>query len=290
MIDTHCHLNFKAFRKNLPDVIDGAKKAGVNQIIVPGTDLETSKKAVEIAQIYEGVWAAVGIHPHHAYEIINDKSEALNSKFQTNSNYQNSNVQNKKVSDLEELLSRPKVVAVGEIGLDKHQYQKTKYENYRIDSELVELQKELLGFQIKLAIKYKKAVILHSRESTTDILDFLTHNSSFLTPNKIVFHCCEPDDRLLDFAIKNNIYIGVDGDVTYWEDKKEFVKKIPLELLVLETDSPYLLPEPLKSEKAYPNEPKNLPLIAEFIANLRNISINQIIEATVNNSKKLFSI
>lgn len=313
MFDTHCHLNFKVFRKNLSEVIERARKVGVNYFVVPGTDLESSKRAVEIAEKYDGVYAAVGIHPHHTYEILNKKSEILNSKLQINHNDLNSNNQNKKVSDLknlgfenylelrhsnlefilkniEGLLSNPKVVAVGEIGLDKHQYTKTKYQNYRVNSELVEGQKELLIKQIKLASKYKKSVILHNRGATEEILKLLTTNYYLLTTN-IVFHCCEPDERLLEFAIKHNIFIGVDGDVTYIEDKQEFVKRIPLELLVLETDSPFLLPEPLRSQKnRLFNGPKNLPLIAEFIAKVKNVSINQLIDTTEKNAKTLFSI
>jgi len=296
MIDTHCHLNFKAFRKNLADVIEAAKRAGVNQIIVPGTDVETSKKAVEIAERYEEIWAAVGIHPHHVYQIQNSKGNGFDfahhcpeqgrtDKIQNH----NSKFKNKELlNDLERLLVHQKVVAIGEVGLDKHVYQKTKYENYQVDNELIELQKELLRLQIKLAIKYKKTIILHNRESTKEILDLLITNRYPLSAMRVVFHCCEPDDRLLEFAIQNHIYLGVDGDVTYREDKQAFVKKIPPELLVLETDSPYLLPEPLRSKKAYPNEPKNIPLIAEFISQLRSISINQLIEITTKNAERLF--
>ena len=108
--------------------------------------------------------------------------------------------------------------------------------------------------------------------------------------DKTVFHCCEPDERLFKFAQKYRIFIGVDGDVTYWEDKQQFVKKIPLELLVLETDSPYLLPEPLRAQKLYPNEPKNIPLIAESIAKLRGESVEKIAEQTTKNAKRLFNI
>lgn len=273
MFDTHCHLNFKAFKKNVGEVIERARESGVDHFIVPGTDLETSKKAIEIAQQHEGVYVAVGIHPHHAREFI-----IHNSEFRI------------VLYELEKLLIHPKVVAVGEIGLDKHQYTSTKYQNYEISQELVELQKELLIEQIKLAVKYKKTVILHNWEAIQDILELITNYKLLITNNKVVFHCCEPDDRLLDFAIKHGIFIGIDGDVTYSESKQRFVKKIPLELLVLETDSPYLLPEPLRAQKKYPNEPKNILLIAECVASIKNVSTIRIIETTKKNAKKLFSI
>ena len=279
MIDTHCHLNFKRFKNNLTEVIERAKKAGISNIIVPGTDIETSQKAVEIAQNHAGIYAAVGIHPHHVW--TDDTNHIARNIKDT-------------LSDLEKLIVYPKVVAVGEVGLDRHQYLNTKYQNYQIDPEFIKLQKELLVKQIDLAVKYKKTVILHNREAIDDLLDIFTNHYSLITSH-CVFHCCEPDERLLKFAQKHGIFIGVDGDVTYEsfgyaQGKQEFVKKIPLELLVLETDSPYLLPEPLRSQKLYPNEPKNIAIIAEFIARLRGESVERIIEQTTKNARRLFNI
>ena len=276
MFDTHCHLNFKVFNKNLSEVIERAGKAGVNRFVIPGTDLENSKRAVEIAEKYEGVYAAVGIHPHHALN-INPKSSI--TKFFGAKNL---------LSPLLKLIIHPEVVAIGEVGLDKHQYTKTKYQDYQIDPEFIERQKELLIEQIKLAKKYKKTIILHNREATEDILEILTNNQSLITNNQTVFHCCEPDDRLLEFAIKHKIFIGVDGDVTYREDKQSFVKKIPLDLLVLETDSPFLFPRLRQGYGGQVNEPKNLPIIAEFIANLRGKKVDVIQKKTEKNSKNLF--
>lgn len=281
MFDTHCHLNFKAFRKNVGEVIERARESGVDHFIVPGTDLETSKKAIEIASQYEGIYVAVGIHPHHAQEF-----KIQNSEFRV------------VLHELEKLILHPKVVAVGEIGLDKYQYTSTKYQNYEISSGLVELQKELLIEQIKLAVKHKKTIIFHNREAIIEILELLSNIQDLRSKINLVFHCCEPDDRLLSFAIKHGIFIGVDGDVTYKknksfgyaQDKQNFVKKIPLELLVLETDSPYLLPEPLRSQKLYPNEPKNIKIVAEFIAQLKGVSFDLIKKTTEENSKRLFSI
>jgi TatD DNase family protein len=266
MFDTHCHLNFKDFIKNVRDVVERAREASVDYFIIPGTDLDSSRRAIEIAEQYEGVYLAIGIHPHPAFD--------FNSKFF--------------IKKLEELIVHPKVVAVGEIGLDKHIYKKTKYKDYQVDSEFVELQKELLVNQIKLAVKYKKTVILHNREAVEEILELLSNKADLGLSTNMVFHCCEPDDRLLKFAIKHCIFIGVDGDVTYDRNKQEFVKKIPLDLLVLETDSPYLLPEPLRTQKLFPNEPKNIKLIAEFIAKLKGETVETIADCSIKNAKKLF--
>lgn len=276
MFDTHCHLNFKAFDGRVDQVINNAKKVGVTHILVPGTDIETSKKAVAIAEKFENVYAAVGIHPHHVFE--------LNVKRGT------WNLQNE-IKEIEKLLINKKVVAVGEVGLDRHIYQKTVYQEYQVDQEFIELQKEFFQKQIDLAIKYKKTLILHNREAKKDFLPILSTNYSLLATIPIVFHCCEPDDELLEFAKKHKIYIGVDGDITYRKDKQEFVKKVPLGMLVLETDSPFLHPEPFRSEPRAtrgPNEPKNLQIIAEFIAKLKSTTINQLIVATTKNAKKLF--
>ena len=141
MFDTHCHLNFSRFSGRVQDVIDKAKEIGVTQIVVPGTDIKTSIKALELAKQYEHVYAAVGIHPHHAVEISPLESEGQLKSV---------------ISNIEKLLQHEKVIAVGEVGLDKHYYQNTKYADYTISPEFIDLQKELLIAQIKLATQYKK--------------------------------------------------------------------------------------------------------------------------------------
>ena len=272
MFDTHCHLNFKAFDGKVDEVLKKARKAGVNYFVVPGTDVETSKKAIEIAEKYDGAYAAVGIHPHH---VFGSARQFLSHESLPPFN------------EIEKLLTNRKVVAVGEVGLDKHIYNKTKYRNYKVFPEFIEGQKLFLLEQMKLAHRYKKSLILHNREAKEDLLSILSTNYHLLSSIPIVFHCCEPDDDLLNFAKKHKIYIGVDGDVTYRKEKQNFVKKIPLEQLVLETDSPFLLPRPLTSEI---NEPKNLDIIASFIANIVGIAKNKLIKITEKNSKKLFQI
>ena len=198
------------------------------------------------------------------------------------------------------MLVEEKVIAIGEIGLDRHIYQKTKYENYNVNEEFMNLQKEFFVAQLKLAKKYQKSVIIHNREAKQDLLPLLNENWDSFFEGRMVFHCCEPDGELLDFAIQRGILIGVDGDVTYRTDKQEFVKKAPPEMLVLETDSPFLTPrlpvlevacpgnqaKPLK----FPNKPENLPLIARFVARLKGKHVESIVEATTQNAKKLFNL
>lgn len=272
-IDTHCHLNFKRFKKTFEEVILTAKEKNVTICIVPGTDVALSQKAVEIALKNEGIYAAIGIHPHHAFDV----------KGTTH------NVQDD-ISELEKLMVDPKVVAVGEIGLDRHVYEDTKYSDYQISDEFMDVQKQYFIAQLHLAQKYEKALIIHNRETKNDLLTILevewTENMRFRT----VFHCCEPDEELLQYAITHNIYIGIDGDVTYGGEKASFANKIPLEILVLETDSPFLLPEPLKTQKLYPNTPANIPIIAQYIADLKGVTIEEVAQATTKNAKRLFNI
>lgn len=274
MFDTHCHLNFSAFKKNLEEVIKSACANGVEKILIPGTDLASSLKAVEIANANEEIYAAVGIHPHHAHEF-----KRLPAGRQ---------VQSSAFGDIEKFLENPKVVAVGEVGIDRHPYEKTKYENYSISEEFINSQEKLFRKQIGLALQYGKSLIIHNREAKKETLAIINELWDDKLKEKVVFHCCEPDDELLSFATEKGIFIGIDGDITYNKEKQEFIKKIPLDQLVLETDSPFLLPEPLRSQKKYPNEPKNIVVIAEFVADILNVSVKKLAEITFENSRRLF--
>ncbi len=283
MFDTHCHLNFKAFDGKVKELIEDAKAAGVSYIVVPGTDLETSKRAVEIAnspsvipsEVEGSIFAAVGIHPHHVYEFRIKNLELRMKEY---------------VKEIESLLKNKKVVAIGEVGVDRHYYNRTKYQEYKIDETFIELQKELLKDQIKLAIKYNLSLILHNRKAKKDMLHVLNDVWDGKLEGRSVFHCCEPDEELLEFAKQHKIYLGVDGDVTYRKDKQEFIKKVPLEMLVLETDSPFLLPEPLRSYKKFPNKPENLKIIAECIAKLKALPLQGFMDTVSENSMRLFNI
>ncbi len=282
MFDTHCHLNFKAFDGNVDRIIADAQFAGVSFITIPGTDAATSKKAAEIALQYENVYAAVGIHPHHVYQIQNSEFRIMNSCTKTG--------MKEYIKEIEQLLQLPKVVAVGEVGVDRHEYRKTKYETYRVNSEFIATQKILFKEHVLLALRYDKSLILHNREAKHDLLEVLNEVWDTKLQGKTVLHCCEPDEELLAFAQKHTVFIGVDGDVTYRKDKQAFVKKIPLDLLVLETDAPFLLPEPLRSAKQFPNEPKHIPLIAECVARVTGTDTEKLMNMTEENGRKLFGV
>lgn len=181
--------------------------------------------------------------------------------------------------------------------MDRHMYEATVYENYAVNDQFIEIQKELLKKQIDLAKKYKKSIIFHNREAKQDVLSILQDQWDSIFEYRSVFHCCEPDfvetghaQSLLQFAKNHKMFIGVDGDITYYPEKQEFIKQVPLEMLVLETDSPFLLPEPLKTERKYPNEPKNIALFTKLIADLKETSVEEIVMKTTENAMRLFKL
>lgn len=281
MFDTHCHLNFGAFDGKVDQIIADAKTVGVTHIVIPGTDAVSSRKAVDIAQQFDNVYAAVGIHPHHIF-----KFQETSYKKQTNFKFQIED----EIKEIENLLTHPKVVAVGEVGVDRHYYRQTKYDAYQIDEQFISLQKVVLQKQIQLAIRNSKSLILHNREAKKDFLEVLDSIWDKRLEGKTVFHCCEPDEELLEFAKQHNIFIGIDGDVTYSKEKQTFAKRIPLAHLVLETDSPFLLPEPLRSQKIFPNKPENLSIVITFLANLLQKKEGEIAKATTTNARSLFHL
>jgi TatD DNase family protein len=210
MIDTHCHLNFSRFKGKVPAVLERARNAGVRSFIVPGTDTATSCAAISLAQQEPDVYAAVGIHPHHAFE------QGFGEHM------------DRGISEIRSLLQNRNAVAVGEVGLDRFEYTHTKYEGYAVDSGFMAVQKELLRRQLEIAREFGRAVILHNREAVEDMLELLNESRDIVSGLQMVFHCCEPDKRLLRFAIEHGIFIGVDGDVTYTRIKLHLQKKFPL--------------------------------------------------------------
>lgn len=277
MFDTHCHLNFGAFDGKVPEIVEGARSAGVTHITVPGTDLPTSQKAVDIANKFPNVYAAVGIHPHHIFELQQKGIEAYK----------------KDIDAVEALLADPKTVAIGEVGLDRHYYAKTKYEDYVITEEFIKTQCEIFAEHVNLALKHKKSLIIHHREAKQDLLKVLTEVWSGSLARNAVIHCCEPDPDLLEFAKQHKLFIGIDGDVTYDRRKWEFIAIVPLDMLVMETDSPFLIPEPYHSkprDERGPNVPAYIVEVAKKVAKVQNISVEDVQEQTLKNALELFQL
>lgn len=276
LIDTHAHLNFNAYKLDAQEVIDRSLKNNVWLINV-GSQYETSKRAVEIAEKYDkGVFASVGLHPIHLetglVKIKNDNEEIELKTKEEEFNYEK----------YRELAKREKVVAIGEIGLDYYWRPKTakKKELFK------EKQKDLLLKQLELAKELNLPVIFHCRMAHNDLLEVL--NFQFSISNfqlKGVIHCFTGSWEEAERYLEMGFYLGFNG-LIFKMDFNEIIKKIPLEKILIETDCPYLTPPP-KNDK---NEPLNVKYIAEKIAKIKNLTFEEIAKITTENAQRLFKI
>ena len=254
LIDTHCHLNDEALYQNLDEVISNALQVGVEKMIVIGWDKESSKLAIKIAEQYPFIYACVGYHPENLEGVTeNDLNEVLS------------------------LSSHPKVVGIGEIGLDYH---------WEKDPQKREIQKEFFVKQIEYANKVGLPISIHSREAFQDTIEILKEHKPM---HSGVLHCYSGSVEGLQDVFNLDLYIGLDGPVTFRNAKtpKEVATEVPLERLLLETDSPYLSPHPLRGTV---NEPANIILVADEIARLRDMSKKHLLEVVYDNSCKLFKL
>lgn len=252
--DTHAHIDDRRFDEDREELFKELPSRGISLMLNPGTDIRSSEKAIDYARTYEYVYAAVGFHPHDSK---NMKDEDLNR--------------------LEIMaLDNPKVVAVGEIGLD-----------YHYDFSPREVQKKRFIQQLELAAKLKLPVIIHDREAHGDIMNILEDKKSILTGG--VMHCYsgswEMAERLLDLGF----YISLAGPVTFKNAKRavEVAERIPLDRLLIETDSPYLTPVPHRGKR---NDPGYVKFVAEKIGELRGLSGEEVGRITKENGLRLFSI
>lgn len=253
IFDTHCHLNDEALYYHLDEYVNKAINAKVSNMIVIGIDLLTCKRAVEIAEKYPFIYAAVAIHPN---EIMNAKP-----------------------GDFEEikiLANHPKVVAIGEIGLDYH------WKNTPVD-----IQKEYFLKYIKLAKELNKPIIIHTRESLDDTYDFLNANKSDLTSG--VMHCFSGNANMARKFIDLGFYISLAGPLTFKNAKetKQVAQLISIDNLLVETDSPYLAPHPFRGKL---NEPALITHVVDELSKLKNLEYKFVAETTSNNAKALFKI
>lgn len=257
LFDTHAHLNLDFFKKNREEVILKAKEKGVKAILVPAIDEESGWEALELSQNFDFIYVALGLHPLTVEKIDKIKFDYSWEKWRNI-------VENNK-----------KIVAIGEVGLDK--------------VKGLDFSKQLFFFekQVEIASQFKKPLIVHNRNASQELIKILK-NYNF--HQKVIFHCSEPDDLILNFAIENNCYLGFNGDLTYNSEKQNFFKKVPLEMILLETDSPFLVPEPLKSQKIFPNEPKNLKIILNFISKLINQPYEELEKTFWRNSLNAFGL
>lgn len=254
IIDTHCHLDDARYDEDLEEVLNTAKNAGVKKFIIPGADVKTLARAVEIAEQYEDVYFAVGVHPY--------------------------DIQGYDRRHLEAYVHHPKCVAIGECGLDYFRLP----EGEEAIAEEKEAQKEVFIDHIVWAKEMKKPLIVHVRESSADCLALL---EKYAGPEGGVLHCYNADESLLKLAPKN-FYYGIGGVLTFKNARKlvNVYPKIPKDKLVIETDAPYLTPHPHRGER---NEPVFTTLVADKMAELSACSFEDIATLSTQNAKRLFS-
>src|SRR5690625_4230317 len=253
LFDTHVHLNARQFKEDRKEVIERAFEAGVNQMVVVGFDEETIPLAIEIAEQYETIYAAVGWHP----------VDAINYK-------------EKHLGYLEELSNHPKVVALGEMGLD-----------YHWDTSPKDVQEKVFRKQIDLAKKLNMPIIIHNREATSDVVRILQEENAENVGG--IMHCYSGSVTEVQKCLDMNFYISLGGPVTFKNahEVKEVAKIVPIDRLLIETDAPYLAPHPYRGKR---NEPFYVTLIAEQIAQLRDMKYEELCEITTKNAQKLFGI
>lgn len=254
IFETHCHLNDEKLYPNIDEVILRAQQAGVSKMIVVGWDYESSKLAIKISEMYDMCYAAIGFHPENVYDIDEDKLlMTLN------------------------LSKHPKVVAIGEIGLD---YYWTK------ESDKRAMQQEFFIKQIEYANEKNLPIIIHNRDAFEDCLRILNEHKPIASG---VMHCYSGSVELLKDVLDLGLMIGLDGPVTFKNAKtpKEVAELVPLDKLLLETDCPYLTPHPLRGSI---NEPVNIRLILDEISDIKGLSKKHIADVTYDNACRLFRI
>jgi len=272
LIDTHSHLNFKAYDKDREDVIKRTQEEGLICIDV-GTKYETSKKAVELAQKYENIYAVVGMHPIHI------KTDLLKLKMDEEEGAFQPLGEELDVEKYKELARNPKVVAIGEVGLDYYYRPKTTVKKEAFKQQ----QKEVFVRQLDLAEELDLPVIIHSRMAHEDLYEILRSRKV-----KGVLHCFVGTVQEMKQYLDLGFYIGFTG-IIFKLDLDEAIKKCPPDKMLVETDGPYLTP-PKAGGKEKRNEPVYVKYVAERIAELKGLSFDQVASQTTLNAKKLFKI
>lgn len=248
--DSHSHYNDEKFDEDREQILEEIYKAGVTKVIVAGYDINSSKKAVDLSKKYKYIYAICGISP-------NDIAETENEIKQ-------------QIEQIEKIAQSTKIVGIGEIGLD-----------YYWNKENKELQKKAFINQIKLADKMDLPIIIHTREAVMDTIQILKEN---IPKRKGVFHCCPLNIELVKEGLKLGFYISLAGPITFKNSKNadEIIQMIPLEKMLIETDSPYLAPEPNRGTR---NDSRNLKYLVEKIAQVKQREPEEIAKIIYNNWK-----
>lgn len=253
LFDTHAHLDDDRFDKDRDETIIQCQRDGVELILNAGSNIETSVKAIALSKKYEFIYAAVGVHPHDAAEMDEETAGVLAA-----------------------LAGNRKVRAIGEIGLD-----------YHYDLSPRDVQKQRFIEQIDIARQLKLPIIVHDREAHGDVMDIF--KKTRIKEVGGVLHSFSGSAEMALECIKLGLYISISGPVTFENARKtvEAVKQVPLDMLLIETDSPYLTPVPYRGKRNYPGYVR---LVAEKIAEIKGISFEEVARQTLENGKRLFGI
>lgn len=253
LFDSHAHYNDEKFDLDRENVIKQVYEFGITKLVNAGYSIESSKRAIDIANSHDFIYATVGVSPND----IDD----LNDNW---------------AREIEEIAKCNKVVAIGEIGLD-----------YYWNKENKEKQKDIFIEQIEIANKLDLPIVIHTREAVLDTIDIIKNKER--CNNKGIFHCCPLNQELIKEALKLGFYISFAGPITFKNSKnaEEVIKMVPLDKILIETDSPYLSPEPLRGTR---NDSRNVKFIAEKIAMIKQINTSEIAKITYENAMKIFKI
>ena len=266
LIDTHCHINImikkdfdaplpENFRELITPLIKECNHAGVTKIVNVGTSISESNNCITLAQNYDNLWATVGLHPNDADKNWKKDIESFKKLLQNSQN---------------------KIVGIGEIGLDYH------YPNHdKI------FQRTVFEAQIQLALEYNLPIVIHTRDAGQGVLDILENHAS--EKLRGVIHCFSEDLAFAERAISLNFVLGIGGPLTYPknDELRKVFTTVPLKKIVLETDAPFLPPQKMRGKK---NSPENIRTIAEFLAELRDITFEEVAQVTTSTAETLFNI
>ena len=259
--DSHSHYNDEKFNNDLEEIIKYTYSENITKFVCAGYDISSSKKSLEISSKYDFIYSICGISPND----VPENKEQINTMLEELENIILSNKEK----------NNKKLVAIGEIGLD-----------YYWNKENKDIQKEMFIRQIEIANKYDLPIVIHTREAVEDTITILKeHNVKKIG----VFHCCPLNKYLVEEALKLGFYISFAGPITFKNSKnaEEIVGQVPLDRILIETDSPYLAPEPVRGTR---NNSTNVKYVAQKIADIKNISIEEVANKTYENTIKVLNI
>lgn len=284
LFDTHAHYNDEKFNEDTEEIIQAIYNSGVTKLVNAGYSLESSKKALEIANNYDCMYVICGISPNdipESKEDIDKEILELEQLIVGNmggiNQFQNvNNVENSTENPSKNAIKSRKIVSIGEIGLD-----------YYWNKENKELQKYAFKKQIELANKLELPIVIHCREAVDDTIHILKNEVEAV--KKGIFHCCPLNRELVKQALNLGFYISFAGPVTFKNSKNadEIIQMVPDDRTLIETDSPYLSPEPNRGKR---NDSRNVRYIVEKIAKVRGISVEEVAKQTYENAKEIFKI